>query len=255
MPQLMSHDRLDSSAVLLAAQKATGLEDFGAGPLRTALDSILDQLNTNDSLSDENRSGAYSQLIEVLAGRLRMIEDRKRFPGVEDERIDEPIIVFGFGRSGTTMLHSLIAEDPATRAPAYWEVARPSPPPAMAAADDPRIEAGHRDIQEWLDGIPGFITQHPYWDQGALALMECESFFVYDLSYCYPIQLSKIPFGVGWSATGDELAKYRFHKAVSAAVAVRGRAQAVGAQGSRPPVHPQRTSCGLSERAPRLGAS
>jgi hypothetical protein len=213
MPQLMSHDRLDSSAVLVAAQKATGLEDFGAGPLRTALDSILDQLNTNDSLSDENRSGAYSQLIEVLAGRLRMIEDRKRFPGIEDERVDEPIIVFGFGRSGTTMLHSLIAEDPATRAPAYWEVARPSPPPATAAADDPRIEAGHRDIQKWLDGIPGFITQHPYWDQGALALMECESFFVYDLSYCYPIQLSKIPFGVGWSATGDELAKYRFHKA------------------------------------------
>jgi hypothetical protein len=118
----------------------------------------------------------------------------------------------GFGRSGTTFLHSLLAEDPASRAPAYWEVARPSPPPGQAAPEDPRIEAGNRDIKEWLADIPGFITQHPYWDQGGLALMECESFLVYDLRNHYPIQLSKIPFGKPWVVGGDETERFQFHR-------------------------------------------
>jgi len=205
-------DRPHTAAVLQVAEEVTGLHDFGGGPLREALGSIVEQLNGDETLPADVRSAAYAQLVEVLASRLRMVADRKRFPGIDAERIEAPIIVFGFGRSGTTMLHSLIAADPATRAPVYWQVARPSPPPALAGPQDPRIEAGHGDIARWLDGIPGFITQHPYWDQGALALMECESFFVYDLSYCYPIQLSKIPFGVGWSATKDEVAKYRFHR-------------------------------------------
>jgi hypothetical protein len=202
----------DSDAILALAQLRSGLEDFGEGPVREALGSIVEQLNGNVSLLPEVREAASQQLVDVLVSRLRMVEDRKRFPAIDAERIDAPIIVFGFGRSGTTMLHSLIAEDPSTRAPQYWQVARPSPSPAMAGPADSRVEAGHQDIRRWLDGIPGFITQHPYWDQGAHALMECESFFVYDLSYCYPIQLSKIPFGVSWSTTRDEVEKYRFHR-------------------------------------------
>jgi hypothetical protein len=212
MVELSTVDVLDSEAVLQAARDSTGLGDFGEGPLAEALASVVGQLNANATLTSERRRQAGLQLAAVLAGRLRMVEDRKRFPGIDAERIDDPIIVFGFGRSGTTMLHSLIAEDPANRAPSYWQVARPSPPPALAEPDAERIEAGHRDIREWLSGLPGFITQHPYWDQGAHALMECESFFVYDLTYCYPIQLSSIPFGISWSRTSDEVAKYRFHR-------------------------------------------
>src|SRR3954452_904164 len=204
--------RPDADAVLAAARQRAGLDDFGTNWVRESLDNLVRFLNTDPKISDVQRAAAYDQIVEVLAGRLRLIDDRKRYPGIDDEVIEAPIIVMGFGRSGTTFLHSLIAEDPANRAPAYWEVARPSPPPGLAEPGDPRIEAGHRDIKEWLDGIPGFITQHPYWDQGALALMECESWLIYNLSYHYPIQESKIPFGTKWAVDVDERTKYEFHR-------------------------------------------
>ena len=44
------------------------------------------------------------------------------------------------GRTGTTILHDLLALDPATRVPATWEVDRPVPPPETATYDtDARI--------------------------------------------------------------------------------------------------------------------
>lgn len=198
--------------LLAAAQAATGLYEFGTDWVRASLDNVVTLLNEDASLSPEHRAAAHQQLVDVLAGRLRLIADRDRHPGIDRERIEAPIIVMGFGRSGTTFLHSLIAEDPQNRAPRYWEVARPSPPPATAGPDDPRIGAGHRDVEDWLAGLPGFITQHPYWDQGGLALMECESFFVYNLSHHYPVQQSKIPFGTRWAVDVDETTRYEFHR-------------------------------------------
>src|SRR3954471_12815408 len=204
--------RPDADAVLAAARQRAGLDDFGTNWVRASLDNLVVFLNTDPKISDVQRAAAYDQIIEVLAGRLRLVDDRKRYPGIDDEVIEAPIIVMGFGRSGTTFLHSLIAADTTNRAPAYWEVARPSPPPTLAAPDDARIDAGHRDIEQWLEGLPGFITQHPYWDQGALALMECESFYVYNLSHHYPIQQSQIPFGTKWAVDVDERTKYEFHR-------------------------------------------
>jgi Sulfotransferase family len=202
----------DAAALLLAAERATGLCDFGDNWSRSSLDNVVAFLNGDAGLSPVRRAAAYQQLVDVLSGRLRLIEDRRRYPGIEREEIEAPLIVMGFGRSGTTFLHSLIAEDPGNRAPAYWEVARPSPPPSLARPDDPRIDAGHLDIKAWLDSIPGFITQHPYWDQGALALMECESFYVYNLSHHYPIQESQIPFGTKWAVDVEEQTRYEFHR-------------------------------------------
>ena len=212
MSKVMLPPSPDVPDLLAAAQVATGLYEFGTDWVRASLDNVVTMLNEDVSLSPEQRGAAHRQLVEVLAGRLRLVADRDRIPGIALEKIEAPIIVMGFGRSGTTLLHSLIAEDPDNRAPRHWEVARPSPPPAMAGPDDPRIEAGHRDVEEWLADLPGFITQHPYWDQGALALMECESFFVYNLSHHYPVQQSKIPFGTRWAVDVDETTRYEFHR-------------------------------------------
>ena len=42
--------------------------------------------------------------------------------------------------------------------------------------------------------------------------MECESFFVYNLSHHYPVQQSKIPFGTRWAVDVDETTRYEFHR-------------------------------------------
>ena len=50
------------------------------------------------------------------------------------------MFIIGFPRTGTTILHDILAQDPDSRAPLTWETMFPSPPPDAATfTTDPRI--------------------------------------------------------------------------------------------------------------------
>lgn len=202
----------DAAALLAQAEYETGLHDFGAPRIRAPLRAFAEFVNSAGQLSLDDRRAAFGQMVRVLAGRLRLVEDRKRYPGIAAERIEAPLIVIGFPRSGTTLLHALLATAPGHRAPLYWEVARPSPPPSLAAPGDPRLGAGTRDIERWLADYPGFLAQHPYFDAGGETPMECESLLVYDLRNAYPTVFSKVPFGHPWAAPGTDQDYYAAHR-------------------------------------------
>lgn len=69
---------------------------------------------------------------------------------------DRPIVVTGLPRTGTTLLHNLLALDPAHRPLRFWEALRPG------AVDDP--EAGIAAAERWLDAfyrlVPTFRRIH-----------------------------------------------------------------------------------------------
>ena len=202
----------DAAALLAQAQYETGLHDFGDGRFRGPLAAFVELVNSAGQLTMDDRRAAFGQMVRVLAERLRLVEDRKRYPGIADERIEGPLIVIGFPRSGTTLLHALLAAAPGNRAPLYWEIARPSPPPSLAVVGDPRIGEGTRDIERWLAGYPGFIAQHPYFDAGGETPMECESLLVYDLRNAYPTMFSKVPYGQPWATAGTDDEYYAAHR-------------------------------------------
>jgi len=54
-----------------------------------------------------------------------------------------PVIITGFPRSGTTLLHRLMSEDPNTRSPYTFEMEVPIPPMSLEAnpLEDPRIKS------------------------------------------------------------------------------------------------------------------
>jgi hypothetical protein len=83
---------------------------------------------------------ARERALGHTVNRLNYVDDRKRFPAIADERIEAPVFIVGFPRTGTTILHDILAQDPDSRAPITWEVMFPSPPPEAATFDtDPRI--------------------------------------------------------------------------------------------------------------------
>jgi len=57
-----------------------------------------------------------------------MERDRQLYRGIAQEEIREPLFIVGLPRSGTTLLHTLLAADPEHRVPLTWEVMTPSPP-------------------------------------------------------------------------------------------------------------------------------
>ena len=116
-------------AMLSEAERATGLSDWGDEGFRRALDLLVADLNTEAQLSELGVRRAHRRLHDVLCSRLQLIADRKRFPGIGEEQIRQPIFVIGLPRSGTTFFHNLLAQDPHNRAPLTWEIMYPSPPP------------------------------------------------------------------------------------------------------------------------------
>ena len=80
----------------------------------------------------------------------------------------------GWGRSGTTVLHELLALDPQFRVTQTWEVDYPFPPPETTTyKSDPRIA----DVQKRLDRtdvvLPDFKRIHRL---GATLPQECVRF-------------------------------------------------------------------------------
>jgi hypothetical protein len=74
--------------------------------------------------------------------------DLADFPDIVHVPVAKPLFLVGFGRTGSTFLHHLLALDPQARAPLLWELLEPSPPPRPDTyATDPRI----RQLQSQLD--------------------------------------------------------------------------------------------------------
>ena len=89
-------------------------------------------------LDAAGEAAAAATIHWLLTTRLAFFEDRKRHP-IAEEKVVRPVFATGEPRSGTTLLHALLAEDPAARALRFWEVMYPSPPPGLSS---PTIRVG-----------------------------------------------------------------------------------------------------------------
>ena len=155
-------------AMLRLAEEATGLTDWGGDLFRRPFEVLIDDLNSEAQLHELGALRARRRLLDTLCTRLRLVEDRKRFPGIAEELIEKPIVVIGLPRSGTTFFHNLLSADPANRSPATWEIMFPSPPPDEAGFEaDPRIEEAEAAMEfagfmgEELQSIHPFDARRP----------------------------------------------------------------------------------------------
>jgi hypothetical protein len=88
--------------------------------------------------------------------------DLELYPGIPDVPVPRPLFVAGFGRTGSTLLHNLLALDGNARAPLLWELWTPSPPPRPESyATDPRIEIAQRRLDAFTRADPLILQIHP----------------------------------------------------------------------------------------------
>jgi len=146
--------RLDPEVLCEEACRRTGLYDFDDdGVFREALGRVVRSMRLESGLSLVGRIAARQDLLRLLANRLRLVADRQRFPEIAAEAVRRPLFVTGLPRTGTTLLHGLLAQDPANRAPLHWEMIFPSPPPERARyTTDRRIAAAERQLR-WFQRL------------------------------------------------------------------------------------------------------
>ena len=152
-------DPIVRDELLEQARAHTGLDDFGDIPFLEPLDVLVESLHHDARVEGAARDRAVQMLTGVLVKRLQLVADRARHPAIASERVTAPIVIVGQPRSGSTHLHALLACVDGLRAPRFWEMSAPSPPPDRATVDsDPRIAA----VQAIVDELPEeLMVRHP----------------------------------------------------------------------------------------------
>ncbi len=209
----MQATSLSFADILTLAERESGAYGLADDGLKQRVGSILDWINQTGPFTPDQARAIRQQVQRLLANRLRISADRQRLSGIADTRIERPIFIVGFPRAGTTLLHSLLAEDPEVHAAQSWHLLSPSPPPGAGPVCAERMAASQRIIEGWMDFCPAQKQMHPYIDKGALQLMEDEEIFTLDFRNVYPYHYYRVPtanFGVRLGS--DDVEAYRFHR-------------------------------------------
>jgi hypothetical protein len=206
-----TNEILNADTLLAQAEADTRLSDYGDDTLPARFRQAVTWLQSQE-MNEAGQRAAASVCLWLLTSRLQLMEDRKRSP-VAAEKIEKPLFATGEPRSGTTLLHALLSVDPNGRALRFWEVMYPSPPPGLAAPDDPRRARADEDWREILQRIPKWLISHPYNDMLGNGLPECERTWAFDFRVMTPTAWWRVPMGMNIGGLPmDQRAQYRLHK-------------------------------------------
>ena len=160
---------LEPAELVARAVQRSGAHYLGDEPVRERLSLLVDSLESEARLHRFGRVMVRQNLIRILVNRLRMEQLFDLHREILDTTRDDPVVIVGLQRTGTTLLHRLLALNPAFRVLESWEAINPAPFSRLAGpwqrwmgeGADPRIVAAavaQRAVR-WL--APDFFAIHP----------------------------------------------------------------------------------------------
>ncbi len=153
-------------------------------------------------------------ILRLLEVRIQINDYLAADPGTFDEPIDQPIFVIGAPRTGTTVMHGLLAQDPAHRAPEGWELLRPVPPPDPdpdIRAADPRIALAGAELVMPQTVASGMLSIHEY---SGRMFKECLSAMSFEFRSEEMVSRTDVPSYQAWYDTADLRPAYRTYRRV-----------------------------------------
>jgi hypothetical protein len=151
---------LDESSILEAAEHRTGLLDYGDPSFRAPLRELLRSVESEARLHPIGRLITRERLVSTLSNRMRVTEALRLEPAIRAEPVRAPIVIVGLPRTGTTLLHRLLASDRRIRALASWEALSPA---RLPGDDDDarRIRVAEQSERGLAFMAPDFFAVHP----------------------------------------------------------------------------------------------
>lgn len=201
---------LDADDLLSAGRRRGGGHDFEDMIFLEGLHRLARALATEGQLNVLGRIAARETIVGHLANRLRLEGDRRRYPGIAAQEINRPIVITGLPRSGSTLLHSLLAQDPTNRVPQTWEMLSPSPPPERGTYErDPRISLTEKHLRWFHRLVPEFRRIHPV---GARLPEECVVILSHSFLSSQFCSMYTVPSYQTWVRGQDLRPAYELHR-------------------------------------------
>ncbi|MFY9984896.1 MAG: sulfotransferase [Chthoniobacterales bacterium] len=199
--------RPNVSTLLSIAERQTGLNDFGDHRFLEPMAFLLESVEKEAKLNALGRFVFVEHVVQLLRNRLYLELDWKLDPTIARRKIPKPVFITGLPRTGTTLLHSLLAQDSEIfAAPLTWEVIYPS---AAQGDDHQRIRRTERQLKWFELLVPGIKTIHPV---AAELPQECVAI----MSHCFVSEefdtMFDLPGYEFWVEEQDQREIYSFHK-------------------------------------------
>lgn len=190
------------------ARRRTGLHDFDALSFDEPLAVITDSLIGEANLNAFGLEVWQERLLNFLMGRLRAQDWFLRHPEILEEQIGAPVVILGLARTGTTLLHRLLASDARFYSTAWWEGRYPVPAPDDINGEQ-RMAVAKAEVAAILEASPELAAIHP-WD--ALGADEDNHLLDHTLMSTTHEALVCIPSYHAWVANQDMRPAYAYWK-------------------------------------------
>jgi hypothetical protein len=167
------------------------------------LEMLLRSIEEEAQLHPIGRFITRERIVSTLANRMRVEAASRALP--TDLAALAPIVIVGLPRTGTTLLHRLLAADPRVRSLTSWEALTPA-----RLRNDPEDQARMRIAERSESGLaflaPDFFAVHPI-DAHAPE----EDVLLLDLSFRSTVAEStlRVPSFSRWLEGQDQLPAYR----------------------------------------------
>ena len=195
------------STLLSIAERQTGLNDFGDHRFLQSMAFLLESVEQEAKLNALGRCIFFEHVVQLLRNRLYLELDSKLNPSISLRKIPKPVFITGLPRTGTTLLHALLAQDTEIfGAPLTWEVIYPS---AAQGDDRRRIRRTEHQLRWFELLVPGLKAIHPV---AAELPQECVAI----MSHCFMSEefdtMFDLPGYESWLEEQDQSEVYSFHK-------------------------------------------
>ena len=203
---------MNAADFIAAAEKETGLEDFGSDSFREGLEVYCDSVRNESELNEVGTMAVAASVTASLANRLKVVDWAKNHPEATSAGIDRPLIVIGMFRAGTTLLSNLLDRDPANRALLRWEAGDSVPPVGREALrSGPRVDAARMggDMLEQLN--PKMAIVH---HEEADGPTECIAVMSQDFKSLALEAMTNVPSYGRWLYDVDQRSAYEYHRLV-----------------------------------------
>ena len=206
----MSADDFALDALLAeASARSGGLDDFGHGDFRQGLRVLVDALKNEACLSPAGRGLLREKLLGQLVNRLVMENHLRRHPEILEQPIDDPLVIVGLPRTGTTLLQRTLAVDPQFSKALWWETRYPAPLPGETLEQpQKRIARAREEVAGMIEFLPQLLAIHPL-----DAEQPDEEFMLMEHSFlCAMDSYVNVPSYTAWLDAQDQTQVYRYLK-------------------------------------------
>ncbi|HZN19384.1 MAG TPA: sulfotransferase [Micromonosporaceae bacterium] len=201
--------RFDVPSLVADAAAAAGVAPTEFAFL-DALEVLASSMDRQAQLTVPGRAAVRGALVAALCAQARLRRAVALHPEIATTEVTRPVFITGLLRSGTTLVHNLLAQHPGVRAPALWELMNPVGERGDAASYAALADAAQAYVEEYYQVAPDLPKIH-FLD--ARRPDECHRLtantfttMVYEARY-------RVPDYAEWLRSVDHTPAYRFHRA------------------------------------------